>query len=44
MWFALGKLKERFVNVDETRLIAVDMVTKINTHFEQIRNGQSQAK
>lgn len=44
IWYALGKLRERFTNVDETRLIAVDMVTKITQHFEKIREAQTLPK
>lgn len=41
IWYALGKLNKCLINVDETKLIAVDMVIKITSHFEKIRLVQS---
>lgn len=40
MWGAIQNLHDRFTRVDEAKLIAVDIVTKLTEHFEEIREAK----
>ncbi|CAH0561356.1 unnamed protein product [Brassicogethes aeneus] len=42
MWGAIQILHERFARIDEAKLIAIDMVTKLTEHFENIREAKTQ--
>ncbi|XP_056631886.1 sorting nexin-25 [Diorhabda sublineata] len=41
LWGAINNLHEKLVSVDETKLIASDIVMKITVHFEKIREAKA---
>jgi hypothetical protein len=43
LWHVTKNLEERLSKVDQTRLVAVDMVNVVTHHFERIRQAQSSA-
>jgi hypothetical protein len=43
LWHVTKNLQERLSKIDQTRLVAVDMVNTVTQHFERIRLAQALA-
>ncbi|CAB3359141.1 Hypothetical predicted protein [Cloeon dipterum] len=43
IWEGIKKLHERLSQVDQTQLVACDMITRVTTHFERLRLAQAAA-
>jgi len=43
IWEGIKSLHERLSQVDQTQLVACDMMTKVTSHFERLRLAQAAA-
>ena len=43
LWHVTKNLQERLSKIDQTRLVAVDMIIIVTQHFEKIRLAQASA-
>ncbi|XP_059486173.1 sorting nexin-25 [Neocloeon triangulifer] len=43
IWEGIKNLHERLAQVDQTQLVACDMITRVTTHFERLRLAQGAA-
>lgn len=43
LWNGIKKLRDRAVKIDGSKVIAVDMVTRVTVHLEKIRIAKSRA-